>query len=191
MRANARWAASRAQNEAAGLCQDVLPGSLDELTLLRCFEPPPPEAVHFSGVPLPAGVNPLTVEWEEGGELLVVSFTAPGVIGTQLASLRPDGGGFRCLSCGSGLAGNLRPVQRLRDGRRVLVAGPNGPNPRWNVLECTPSLLDCQSSLLVPIELPPNPIPPPRSSSTAFPGRRSTTPGWSGARSACAGRAAT
>jgi hypothetical protein len=137
----------------------VLPGSLDEATLLQCFEPPPPEPIHSSFVPLPADLSPVTVEWEEGGEELIVSFTAPGVTGTQLASLRPDGSGLRCLTCGSGITGDLRPVQRFRDGRRLLVAGPNHRNPRWHVLECAPSLLDCQASLLVPIELPPNPDP--------------------------------
>jgi hypothetical protein len=35
------------------------------------------------------------------------------------------------------------------------VAGPNNPSPRWNVLECTPSLRDCDGSQLLPIQLPP------------------------------------
>jgi hypothetical protein len=108
-------------------------------------------------VPLPEDVNVATVDWQEDGEHLVVSFTAPEVTGTQLASLRADGSEFRCLTCGSAIAGNQRPVQRFRDGRRVLVAGPNNPSPRWSVLECTPSLLDCQTSQLVPVQLPPNP----------------------------------
>ena len=158
-RENARYAASRATNDAGGLCQQVLPGSLAERELLMCFEPPPPEPVIFSADELPPGVNAQTVEWEESGERLVIGFTAEGVGGTQLASLRPDGSEFRCLTCGSAIAGNLRPVQRLRDGRRALVAGPNNANPRWSVLECTPGLADCQTSRLVPIALPPNPDP--------------------------------
>jgi hypothetical protein len=158
-RGNARHAASRALNDAAGLCQEVLPGSLGEATLLACFEPPPPEPIQYSDVPLPLDVNPLTVEWNESGDLLLVSFTAPGITGTQLASLRSDGSDFRCLTCGSSITGPLRPVQRLRDGRRILVAGPNNASPRWNVLECMPNVLDCQTSSLVPIELPPNPDP--------------------------------
>ncbi len=157
-RENARYAASRATNEAAALCGDVLPGSLAEPELLMCFEPPPPEPIVFADVALPPEVNPQTVEWDEA-ERLILSFTAAGVTGTQLASVRPDGGEFRCLTCGSAIAGNLRPVQRFRDGRRVLVAGPNNANPRWNVLECAPNLLDCASSQFVPIALPPNPDP--------------------------------
>jgi hypothetical protein len=158
-RGHARRSASLALNDANGLCQDLLMGSLDERRALECFEPPPPEPVELGEVPLPDGVNVSTVEWEGSGERLIVGFTAPGVTGNQLASVRPDGGEFRCLTCGSAVAGNLRPVQRLRDGRRVLVAGPNNPLARWHLLECTPSVDDCQSSQLVPIALPANPDP--------------------------------
>jgi hypothetical protein len=153
----ARKSASDAINAAGALCGDVLPGTLSEPALLQCFAPPPPEPIAWSEVPLPEGVSPLTVEWQESGEEMIVSFTAPDVTGTQLASVRADGGDFRCLTCGSAIAGNLRPVQRFADGRRVLVAGNNNAVPRWNVLECAPSLLDCQTSQLVPIQPPPNP----------------------------------
>lgn len=156
---HARRSASLAVNEAGALCTDVLPGSLPESTLLQCFEPPPPEPILWSEVPLPEGVHPVTAEWEPGDTHLVVAFNAPDVEGTQLGLVRADGSEFRCLTCGSAVAGNLRPVQRFADGRRVLVAGPNGPVARWHVLECTPSLLDCQSSQLVPIAPPRNPDP--------------------------------
>jgi hypothetical protein len=158
-RGHARRSANLALNEANALCQDVLPGDLDEDTLLRCFEPPPPEPIEETEVPLPPGVQVATVEWDESGEALFVTFTAPDVTGTQLATMNADGSDFRCLTCGSAITGNLRPSQRLRDGRRVLVPGPNNRIPRWNILECTPSLLDCQTSLLVPIQLPANPDP--------------------------------
>jgi hypothetical protein len=153
-RAHARRSASAALNTAAGLCQGVLAGSLPEDVLLACFEPPAQEPLAFSDVPLPEGVSPGSVEWDEAGQALWIGFTAPDVTGTQLASVGADGSGFRCLTCGSAISGNLRPVQIFRDGRRVLVAGPNNPNPRWRVLECTPSLADCQSSVLLPIQLP-------------------------------------
>ena len=159
VRAHARRSASLAINGAAALCRGVLVGALDEETLLRCFEPPAQEPVVFRDVPLPAGVNPGGGSFDASGERLVLSFTAPGVAGTQLATLRSDGSEFRCLTCGSPIAGNQRPAQLFRDGRRVLVAGPNSPAPKWSVLECTPSLLDCRSSELLPIALPPNPDP--------------------------------
>jgi len=158
-RGHARRSASAAVNEAGALCQDVLPGTLAEPQLLQCFEPPPPEPIVFSDVALPPGVNAIGVEWSDDGEGLVLQFRADGVDGTQLASVRPDGSGFRCLTCGTGLGGNLRPIQRFADGRRLLVAGPHNATPRWNVLECTPGLDDCQSSQLLPIQLPANPDP--------------------------------
>lgn len=158
-RGHARRSASLAINDAHALCPDAPMGSLPEETLLRCFEPPPPEPVVMQDVPTPPGVTVSTVEFEADGDTLIVGFTSSDSVGTQLASLRVDGSDFRCLTCGSAIAGNLRPVQRFGDGRRVLVAGPNNPSPRWNVLECTPSLDDCASSELVPIRLPANPDP--------------------------------
>jgi hypothetical protein len=158
-RAHARRSASLAVNGSAGLCTGVLPGSLEEGTLLQCFEPPAQEPVVSREIPTPPGVIATAPLWDEDGEHLLFSFTAPGVTGTQVGRMREDGTDFRCLTCGSAISGNLRPAQILSDGRRVLVAGPNNPNARWSVLECTPSLLDCQSSVLVPIQLPPNPDP--------------------------------
>lgn len=158
-RAHARRSASLASNGAAALCSGVREGTLDEETLLRCFEPPAEEPIVFRDVPLPEGVNPGGASFTESGDSIVLAFTAPGVAGTQLAIVGKDGSGFRCLTCGSAVSGNQRPAQIFRDGRRVLVAGPNGPAPKWSVLECEPSLLDCASSTLVPIELPPNPDP--------------------------------
>jgi hypothetical protein len=157
-RGHARRSASLALNDAGALCQDVRAGSLPPETLLQCFEPPPPEPIAWTQVPLPADVSPLTVEWLDDQQLLV-SFQGARVAGTQLATLGVDGGGFRCLTCGGPIAGNLRPVQRFRDGARALVAGPNLFSANWRVLECAPSLLDCQSAELVPIQLPANPDP--------------------------------
>ena len=160
-RGHARRSTSLALNHADVLCAGVLPGELPEDVLLRCFEPPPPEPIEETEVPLPPGVQVATAEWAENGEDLFVTFTAPDVTGTQLAIIGADGSNFRCLTCGSAISGNLRPSQRLEDGVRLLVPGPNNRTPRWNILECTPSVLDCQTSVLVPIQLPVNPDPTP------------------------------
>ncbi|MBX3026155.1 hypothetical protein KF840_14700 [bacterium] len=160
-RAHAERTASQAVNQAAALCQQVLVGTLPEDTLLRCFAPPAQEPMADSGViPMPAGVNPQQASWDESGEHLVFNFTSPSTVGNQLGMIRPDGSDFRCLTCATGLiTGNLKVAQRFRDGQRLLVAGNNNPNPKWNVLECTPSVLDCQSAVMLPIKLPPNPDP--------------------------------
>ena len=159
VRAHAERSASQAINRAAGLCADVLIGTLPEDTLLRCFAPPAREPVRQEDVPLPAGVRPTSVQFDDSGEWLTVGFHTGTGSGTELAVVRPDGSGFRCLTCDHPRAANLEPVQLLRDGRRVLVAGPNNANPKWYILECAPSLLDCAGAELVPIELPPNPDP--------------------------------
>lgn len=158
-RGHARRSVSRALNDAHGLCQDVLPGSLAESTLLQCFEPPPPEPIAWSEAPLPDGVQARTVEFDEGGEWLLVGHTHDGAAEVELAAMHADGSGFRCLTCDAPVPAGLSPVQRFGDGRRVLYAGANAPTPTWRVLECSPSLLDCQDAALVPVVLPPNPDP--------------------------------
>jgi hypothetical protein len=161
-RGHARRTASLALNAAGALCGDLLPGELAEPVLLQCFEPPPREPVEYADVPVPDGVRPNlgigSSRWEPDGHL-VFPFSADGLTGNHLARMRLDGGDFRCLTCAAGLPGNVRPVDLFADGRRVLYAGGNSPTPRWRVLECTPSLLDCPVAELLPIELPPNPDP--------------------------------
>lgn len=158
-RGHARRSASLALNDAHALCQGVLPGSLDEARLLQCFEPPPPEPIVWSPVPLPDGVQARTVEFEDDGGWLLVGHTDAGSPDLELARVRTDGSGFHCLTCDLPIPARVDPVQRFSDGRRVLYAGPNGANPAWRILECTPSLLDCETSALVPVLLPPNPDP--------------------------------
>lgn len=160
-RAHAERSASRAVNDGAALCTDVLVGALPEDTLLRCFAPPAQEPLADSGViPMPGDVNPQAASWDDSGEQLFFNFTSSTTTGNQLGIIRLDGSDFRCLTCASGLiTGNLKVAQRFRDGQRLLVSGNNSPNPKWNILECTPSILDCQSSLMLPIQLPPNPDP--------------------------------
>lgn len=160
-RAHAERTASRAVNRAAALCEDVLVGSLPEDTLLRCFAPPAQEPMADSGViPMPGDVNPQGASWDDSGQRLLFNFTSSSTTGTQLGIIDLDGSDFRCLTCDTGLiTGNLKVAQRFRDGERLLVAGNNSPNPKWSVLECTPSVLDCQSAVKLPIQLPPNPDP--------------------------------
>jgi hypothetical protein len=160
-RAHAEHTSSRAVNVGAALCTGVLVGTLPEDTLLRCFAPPAQEPVADSGViPMPGDVAPQGASWDDSGGRLFFNFTSSTTSGNQLGIIDVDGSNFRCLTCDTGLiTGNLRVAQRFRDGRRMLVAGNNSPNPKWHVLECTPSVLDCQSATLLPIQLPPNPDP--------------------------------
>jgi hypothetical protein len=158
-RAHARRSASLAQNAAGALCEDVLPGSRDPETLLRCFEPPAREPVESALVPLPEGVVPESPGWEPSGEFIEFSFRSPDVPGIELGRIRPDGSGFACLSCGAGIVPPVRSIRPFEDGARLLVNSGNGAAPSWRVLECEPGLADCQSSLILPIELPANPDP--------------------------------
>jgi hypothetical protein len=167
-RGHARWRASGAQNAAAALCGDALPGGLAEPALSQCFEPPPLEPVVYGDIPVPDGVIPgLGANGLGFGssdladdDHLVFPFSLQGVPGSDLARMRLDGSDFRCLTCGiAGLPNNARPVDLFGDGRRVLFSGGNATVPRWNIVECTPDLLDCQSGAVLPVALPPVPDP--------------------------------
>jgi hypothetical protein len=158
-RGHARRAASLALNRADALCQGVLPGGLPPETLALCFEPPPPEPLASDLVPLPAGVLPEQPGWDATGEFLLFSYRSGDVAAIELARMRPDGSDFACLTCGAGLVAPVRSLRPFEDGARVLVNSGNGASPSWRVLECTPSVADCQSAQILPIELPANPDP--------------------------------
>jgi hypothetical protein len=158
-RAHARRSASLALNTAGALCEDVLPGSLDPETLLRCFEPPAREPIESALVPLPDGVVPDGPGWDASGEFIQFSFRSPGVPGIELGRIRSDGSDFACLTCEAGIVPPVRSLRPFEDGARLLVNSGNGAAPSWRILECAPSLADCQSSAILPIELPVNPDP--------------------------------
>ena len=83
-----------------------------------------------------------------------------GVEGRHIATLARDGRDFRCLTCDD-LASptlDLRQPQMATDGRRIAVRS-GSEDQRHAIIECTPSVLDCQTAVLVPIELPLGPVP--------------------------------
>lgn len=162
-RAHARRSASLGLNQLTGLCADLLPGDdVPEETLLRCFEPPAMEPIASELVALPDGVRVLAsnslVALRSGDE---VQFGAAvsGFEGEQVVRMGLDGSALRCLTCGIGIPAGQSVKELFRDGRRALVSGGNAllARPSWSILECTPSLEDCGSAALLPIELPPAP----------------------------------
>jgi len=120
--------------------------------------------------------------WMRDGEHIVAAFESQEEPGRQLAVMDRRGQGVRCLTCGLGqVTGPDRPFNTTQplqvgksfpfpDGRRVLlmfVTDPEGaaivdipgpprgaPDFNYAVLECAPSVLDCQSRKLMALELP-------------------------------------
>lgn len=139
---------SRALDATDGLCAPLGPPA------------PAPEPVAVSTVPLPSNVTEIQLPWwTHDGSRLVFSARISGYADLQLASVAPDGSDFRCLTCALAMPGDpplMKPIT-FPDGQRVLVRlGNQTPvsNSPHGILECSPSVLDCQSAEIVPIELP-------------------------------------
>src|SRR4051794_15328036 len=138
------------------------------------------EPVRLERVPLPKGFTAVSEPaWLPDGEHIVAAFRSAEADG-QLAVMDRHGGGARCLTCGlqqvQGLDRPFNAAQDLNlkksfaspDGRRVLVAsashpsesgGVNLPGPlrgdfNYAILECSPSVADCDQRRLVALELP-------------------------------------
>ena len=143
--------------------------------------PAPLEPVAIERVPLPPGVTGMSFPaWTADGHHLVTGFTSEQEPNAQLGVLAEDGSGFRCLTCDlDQIVAPDRPLNAGRpldvgkpfvfsDGKRVLVREPGredvrdtanpiaGPTADFNyfILECEPSVVDCDTPRLVPLELP-------------------------------------
>lgn len=117
-----------------------------------------------SVVALPArvkGVVPETCTWTRDGSALLCGFDV-GSRGEQVGTIRPAGGGFRCVSCGAGLVGHPWRLYAFADGRRFFVGtlprGSANASAGANIIpqigECTPSLLDCRHATIGRVALP-------------------------------------
>ncbi len=115
--------------------------------------PPAPEPMSVENVPLPEHITAIGVslDWSESGDELYFTFESDNYSGRHSGAIKPDGSDFRCLTCNLGDL-DVAGMRRL-DDQRMFVGGPGVPAPR-TVLECLPSLDDCQTSQLVPIEIP-------------------------------------
>lgn len=144
---HARAAASRGLNATGDLCPLGPP-------------PPAPEPLQVDVVPLPPNVQSAETPWfTVDGSRLLFSVILAGVPGQQIATIAPDGSDFRCLTCPlatPGVAPLWKPIP-FRDGRRVVVrVGEQTPLAAADhgILECRPSVLDCQQAVVVPVEPP-------------------------------------
>ncbi len=124
---------------------------------------PSPEAIEVVEVPLPEGVSIPSQQNSTGftvdGSRLFTTVIIDGVEGRHIATLAKDGSDFRCLTC-EDLASpdvDLRQPQMATDGRRFAVRNGSGEQ-RHAFIECTPSILDCQTAAFVPLEVPLGPV---------------------------------
>ena len=127
---------------------------------------PEPEPVVTVEVPVPPGVEGVNnPRFHPDGEHIVFGFENQS--GKQVGIIAQDGSDFRCLSCALGSVLSTR-IDVPNDGKRVLIGngttignfqGSPYPSPfpgdgAVPLLECAPSLLDCQEVELVFARIP-------------------------------------
>jgi hypothetical protein len=145
---HAKGRSSRGLNASGGLC--AVPGP----------PPPAPEPIDLHVVPLPADVTDAQFPWWTiDGSRLLFGVRVPGYDDIQIATIAQDGSDFRCLTCPVASPGDppLNKPIAFPDGKRVMLrVGTQSVVAAADhaVLECTPSVVDCQSAAVLPIVVP-------------------------------------
>ena len=161
-------------NQASGLVAfpcDCEAAAAQEAAFLEANPPPAPEPVTRAVLAVPEGVDPDTVadaNFHPNGEHLIWRASFIGEEGQHIMISRIDGSDFSCLTCPLGDGLPFAKLDIFSDGRRVVVGNqvtfgqPDplpypSPFPGYEtvpILECTPSLLDCQTPELVFVRVP-------------------------------------
>jgi hypothetical protein len=116
-------------------------------------------SVTVAVVPMPDHVTEVQLPWwSADGESIVLSARSTEFPGMQIVRVDPDGSDFTCLTCSiaAGEPPLMKPIA-FDDGQRVLVRiGNQTPftNGEHAVLECSPSVAQCDVAELVPIVVP-------------------------------------
>jgi hypothetical protein len=118
------------------------------------------EAITVTEIALPDGVTVPTrggvsAGFTEDDERIYLNVTIDGVEGRHLATFERDGSDFQCLTCDD-LASpelDLRHPVMASDGKRFAVRSGSGVQSQ-SILECEPSILQCDRAALVPVTLP-------------------------------------
>lgn len=141
-----RWALGRT---AGALVAALALGAGAGAAPAAAADPPPFLPIDLETIPLPAGYAASTPIWTQDGRHLLFSS------GGQLHTVEEDGSDLQCITCG--LPNDPRVVPAAQeafkdvfpDGRRVLW----GDFERAFVLECAPSVLQCDSRQLLRVDV--------------------------------------
>ncbi len=113
-----------------------------------------------TAVPLPASITGVAFpSWTEDGSRIVAAARSTDFGGTQLVTFTETGADLRCLTCAAWPTGEppLLKSFPFADGRRILVRigeQTEAVSAGHGVVECTPSVTDCRSAVVVPIVAP-------------------------------------
>ncbi|HET7691243.1 MAG TPA: hypothetical protein VFK41_12725 [Nocardioidaceae bacterium] len=120
------------------------PAPLEPIRVERTIAMPP-------GVELLSGqANALKLLPGEEWVLANVAYEGANHVG----AIELDGGGFSCITCDVLASG--REANLFSDGRRILVSsgGSGAGDIQFEVVTCTPSLVDCREKTATPLTLP-------------------------------------
>ena len=117
-----------------------------------------PEPVVNTYVPLPSTITKVQFPnfTADGSRILAVANSTQWT-GTQLVTFAEDGSDLQCLTCGVWTGPALGKPFAFPDGRRVLVRigqQTGTTSAAAGVVECTPSVLNCETAALLPIVVP-------------------------------------
>ncbi|WP_183095669.1 hypothetical protein [Nocardioides stalactiti] len=141
----------------------VTPVTWGEMIPDNTVEAPPPlqaleviDTVYFDEIAVPDDTVVTGVDLLPDGEhwLLGVEIDGAG----HLAVTLPDGSDYRCITCG--VADSAEKPEVLDDEQRVWFANTSGQTSgavadyQWSVLECLPSVYDCQHQELSSVDFP-------------------------------------
>lgn len=131
---------SQAINASAAICEPIDVG----------LPPAPdPEPVLLETIPLPVEILEISgSDYLSDDETIIAqiftTFGGADPTDRHVATFKEDGTEFDCITCGA----------TAMRGRNVRVLDAQRAITRRDILECSPSLLDCQSYVLVPIVYP-------------------------------------
>jgi hypothetical protein len=132
-------------------------------TRLQCLErllipPPPSERIVNTFPALPASVTQVQFpDFSSDGSRIIANAKSTAFSGGHIVSFKEDGSDFRCLTCGFWNGAQLAKPFPFSDGHRILVRigqQTPGASADHGVVECTPSVANCSSAAVVPIEIP-------------------------------------
>ena len=105
---------------------------------------------------VPSGVTVDSADVAPDDQHLVVEVMMSG--NSQIATTNLNGGDYQCISCG--VATNATKIKALGDSKRVWFANTSGQQGGgaghidYQILECTPSIYDCQTKTSKKVQFP-------------------------------------
>ncbi|MEZ5060399.1 MAG: hypothetical protein R2700_02600 [Solirubrobacterales bacterium] len=127
------------------------PPPLQTLDVVRQVEPQLPEGVTVFQEQADGGNGGYELAPDEKHGLFLVN--VDGV--PQIAITKLNGGGYQCLTCG--LSARATKPEAFSDERRIWFsdnAGGGIGDQQWAILECSPSIYDCQSARKLEVDFP-------------------------------------